>query len=154
ALLAFALAASVKAETVSTLLYLSPANEVPPIAGLNATGVFQVTVTVNRDATGAITNGTVRFLGAVSFPGSVIITGFHIHEGVAGATAGVVISTGLSGSNTLTLASGVGILDYTVNVSDAALLGRLLKNPPGFYVNLHTTVNSGGAIRGQLVRFE
>jgi len=52
------------------------------------------------------------------------------------------------------LASGAGILDYTVQVNDGALLGRLLKNPPGFYVNLHTSVNPGGVIRGQLVRFE
>src|SRR5204863_8100291 len=61
---------------------------------------------------------------------------------------------GLSTGNSLTLATGVGILDYTVQVTDGALLGRLLKNPPGFYVNLHTSVFGGGAIRGQLVRFE
>ncbi|MEO6724718.1 MAG: CHRD domain-containing protein [Blastocatellia bacterium] len=154
ALLVFAFAVSAKAETVSTVLYLTPANENPPIAGLNAIGAFQVTVAVTRDAGGTITNGTVRFLGNVTFPGSVIITGFHIHEGVTGVNAGVVINTGLSAGSPLTLASGAGILDYTVQVNDGALLTRLLKNPPGFYVNLHTSVNGGGAIRGQLVRFE
>ncbi len=154
ALLVLTLAASARAETVSTTLYLTPANENPPIAGLNAIGGFQVTVAVTRDAGGTITSGSVRFLGNVMFPGSVIITGFHIHEGVAGVNAGVVINTGLSGGSPLTLATGVGILDYTVPVSDGALLARLLKNPAGFYVNLHTSVNGGGAIRGQLVRFE
>ncbi|MEP7338547.1 MAG: CHRD domain-containing protein [Acidobacteriota bacterium] len=154
AMLAFALAASAKAETVSSTLYLTPANEVPAITTLNAIGGFQVTVAVTRDGAGAITSGSVRFLGNVTFPGSVIIRGFHIHEGVAGVNSGVVVDTGLNANNTLTLATGAGILDYTVQVSDGALLGRLLKNPPGFYVNLHTSVFPGGAIRGQLVRFE
>jgi len=154
ALLVFALATSARAETVSTALYLTTANEIPAVPASSAIGAFQVTVAVTRDATGAITNGSVRFLGNVTFPGAVTITGFHIHEGVAGVAAGVVVNTGLSGGNPLILATGVGILDYTVQVTDAALLGRLLKNPPGFYVNLHTTVNPGGAIRGQLVRFE
>ncbi|MGH9803101.1 MAG: CHRD domain-containing protein, partial [Blastocatellia bacterium] len=143
-----------KAEIVSTGLILSPANENPPIAGLNAQGGFQITVNVTRDASGNITSGTVRFLGNAIFPGAVTVTGLHIHEGAAAINGPVVINTGISGGSPVMLATGAGIFDYTVNVADAALLGRLLKSPPGFYVNLHTTVNAGGAIRGQLICFE
>lgn len=150
----FVMASSAFAETVSTGLILSPANENPPITGLAAQGAFQIVVTVTRDSNGAITGGTVRFVGNAVFPGAVTVTGLHIHEGAAGVNAGVVINTGISGASPVTLASGAGIFDYNVTVTDTALLGRLLKNPPGFYVNMHTTVNAGGAMRGQLIRFE
>lgn len=153
-LILMATAVLAKAEIVSSGLVLSPANEVPPITGLNAQGGFQITVNVTRDASGNITTGTVRFLGNAIFPGAVSITGLHVHEGAATANGPVVVNTGITGGSPVMFATGSGILDYTVNVSDAALLGRLLKNPPGFYVNLHTTTNTGGAIRGQLVRFE
>ncbi|MFN0109450.1 MAG: CHRD domain-containing protein [Blastocatellia bacterium] len=148
------LATAAMAETVSTGLILSPANEVPPIAGLAAQGGFQITVAVTRDASGNITGGTVRFLGNAIFPGAATVTGLHIHEGAITANGGVVINTGISSGSPVMLATGSGIFDYTVNVTDAALLGRLLKNPYGFYVNLHTTVNGGGALRGQLLRFQ
>lgn len=145
---------SASAETVSTSLILSPLNENPPITGLAAQGGFQITVNVTRDSSGAITGGTVRFLGNAIFPGAATVTGLHIHEGAAAINGPVVVNTGISGASPVTLAAGAGLFDYTVNVTDTALLGRLLKNPAGFYVNLHTTVNAGGAIRGQLVRFE
>ena len=145
---------SASAETVSTSLILSPLNENPPITGLAAQGGFQITVNVTRDSSGAITGGTVRFLGNAIFPGAATVTGLHIHEGAAAINGPVVINTGITPAVPVSLAAGAGLFDYTVNVTDTALLGRLLKNAPGFYVNLHTTVNAGGAIRGQLVRFE
>ncbi len=153
-LIIFVLGAVVKAETVSTTLVLSPANENPPIAGLNASGLFQITVNVTRDANGAITSGTVRFLGTVNFPGAVTIVGLHIHEAAATVNGSVVLNTGISAASPVSLANGTGILDFTVQNANVDVLGRLLKNPAGFYVNLHTSVNTGGAIRGQLVRFQ
>lgn len=153
ALLLLASSISAKAETLTAVQYLSPANEVPPITGLNATGGFAVTIVINRDANGAITGGTVTFLGTVSFPGAVTITGLHIHEGSAIVSAGVVINSGISAANPIVLPTGSGLIQLPpVTVTNTALLERILKNPAGFYVNLHTTVNPGGAIRGQIVR--
>ncbi len=153
ALLLLAFSISVKAETVTAVQYLSPANEVPPIAGLNATGGFAVTVVVNRDANGAITGGAVTFLGTVTFPGAVTITGLHIHEANITVNGGVVIDSGITAGSPLVLASGSGLINLANTNPNVAVLGRLLRNPKGFYVNLHTTVNPGGAIRGQIVRF-
>lgn len=142
------------AETVASSLVLSPANEVPPIAGLNASASFQITVNVSRDAAGTITSGTVRFLGSATFPGAVTIVGLHIHEGAATANGSVVINTGISAASPVMFAGGSGILDFTVQNANVDVLGRLLKNPANFYVNLHTSTNTGGAVRGQLIRFE
>ena len=97
---------SASAETVSTSLILSPLNENPPITGLAAQGGFQITVNVTRDSSGAITGGTVRFLGNAIFPGAATVTGLHIHEGAAGANGPVVIDTGLTGTNTVSLPTG------------------------------------------------
>ncbi len=153
-LILFLMTVSISAETVSTGLILSPLNENPPITGLAAQGGFQIVVNVTRDAGGNITSATVRFLGNAIFPGAATVTGLHIHEGAAAINGPVVINTGITPASPVVLATGSGLFDYSVNVTDAALIGRLLKNPSGFYVNLHTTVNAGGAIRGQLIRFE
>jgi hypothetical protein len=94
AIFLFALTA-VRAETVSASVPLSPANEVPPITGLNATGGFQITVNVTRDAQGAITGGTIRFLGSITFPGAVTVVGLHIHEGPVNDNGPVRFNTGI-----------------------------------------------------------
>lgn len=159
-LLAFAAFFSpVQAETVTMNLALSPANEVPPITNLNATGNFQLTLEVNRDAAGAITGGKVTVVGVVNFPGAITITGFHIHQGVSTANGSVNFDSGISTSNPLTLATGVGpITSRELSSTDlAALIVRLtvLRNDPtSFYLNLHTTANPGGAIRAQLTRWD
>ena len=152
ALAIFALAAPmVSAETLTATVALSSANEVPPIAGLNATGLSTVTVTVNRDSAGNITGGTVNFLTTFNFPAGIIVTGHHIHEGASTINGPVRIDTGLGGSNTATFSTGSGLLNLTVTV-DANNMQKLVTNPAGFYVNLHTSVNPGGAIRGQITQ--
>src|SRR5205085_10996099 len=77
----------------------------------------------------------------------------HIHEGAAGIAAPVVINTGLSGSNTIASPTGKGVINLVAPVSTPAAIGaltRLLANPAGFYVNIHTSKNGGGVIRAQL----
>jgi uncharacterized protein (TIGR03437 family) len=154
ALVLLALVSSVNAETLTATVPLTPGAEVdpspPPPA--NATGGAVVTITVNRDGSGNVTSGAINFLVTVSFPGSVTVTGLHIHEGVATANGTVVFNSGLSGSNSMTFASGSGLINLNATSVDVAILQRLLAKPAGFYVNLHTTVNPGGAIRGQFTK--
>lgn len=129
---------------------MTPANEVPPVTTVNASGVTTLTIAVTRDATGNVTGGTINFLTSFTFPGSITVTGLHIHEGSATVSAGVVFNTGLSSTNTLTFATGSGVINLNSTSVDVAILNRLLANPAGFYVNLHTSVNPGGVIRGQI----
>ncbi|MFN8004240.1 MAG: CHRD domain-containing protein [Acidobacteriota bacterium] len=153
ATLLIGLAASARAEVYTATLLISPLNEVPPITTLNATGVFVVTVTVNRDASGNITGGSVNFLGNVNFPTAVTITGMHLHENVAGANGPVRFDSGINGNSTKTFANGVGLINETGQVTSTdgiAALGRLLAKPSGFYFNIHSQANPSGAMRAQL----
>jgi hypothetical protein len=38
--------------------------------------------------------------------------------------------------------------------NNATVASNIFNNPAGNYFNVHTTVNGGGAIRGQLVRLD
>jgi uncharacterized protein (TIGR03437 family) len=131
-----------------------PSNEVPPIPGLDARGVGYVRVNTLRDANGDITTGRVVFNVNVRFPGEVTFSGFHIHNQTAGNNGPVTIDTGITGTgNPLVSETGFLNIEKSVNVLTAnglATLNSLVVNPENHYVNLHTLVNPGGAIRAQL----
>ena len=65
----------------------------------------------------------------------------HIHRGGAGVNGPVVVpftAPGADGNS-----SGCA-------TAEASLIGEIIGNPAGFYVNVHTTEHPGGAIRAQL----
>ncbi len=146
------LAVSAQAETLYALVRLSPLNENPPIANLNATGGMLVTIDVTRNSAGTITSARMNFLGSIAFPGAVTITGLHIHEGDSRTNGPVVFNTGISAANGPVFTDGSGIINRDVATVNLDALARLIANPAGWYVNLHTTVNPGGAIRAQITR--
>jgi uncharacterized protein (TIGR03437 family) len=132
-----------------------PANEVPPIPGLTATGPSEVPIYILRNADGSVAAGATLFdVNVRGFPAPTTITGLHIHDAGPGATSGVVFPSGLDGNlNKVVSDSGNGNIFRLVNVSTPAAilkLNALVQNPNGFYLNLHTSVNGGGAMREQL----
>ncbi len=131
---------------------LLPSNEVPPVTNADASGSGTVTVRldVTRDAAGSITGGSADFTVNLSgFPAGTVLTGAHIHQAPAGQNAGIAVNTGL-GNGEVTLANGSGsFTKENVNVT-AALANAMVSGPSGFYFNVHTTVNPGGSVRGQL----
>lgn len=144
---------------------LLPGNEVPPIAAGNAdagaSGVMQLTMTVTRDAANVITGATYDFtINVTGFPAGTTLTGAHIHTAPAGTNAGVVIGLPLVAGTDTTLATGqstitkTGLSSTSTAVSAAAVAQSVFNNPVGNYFNVHTSVNGGGAIRGQLVRLD
>jgi uncharacterized protein (TIGR03437 family) len=142
-----------RTDTITFPVLMSPANEVPPIQGLNASGPAVVSVHTIRNADGSVAAGAVIFDVNYRFPGATPFTGLHIHDGRAGENGGVTINTGIGGSNTVVTDSGSGNIYRVVTVStDAgmATLRSLVSNPENHYVNLHTSVNPGGAVRSQL----
>ena len=134
---------------------LLPANEVPPVSGTESTGrgAVQVQFNVTRDASGGISAATATFTFQLTgFPAGTTVQGAHIHPGAAGTNGSVIISTGLTATNSVTLPSGTG--DFTFNniPVDPALAQQILNNPAAFYFNVHSPSNPGGFSRGQLQR--
>jgi uncharacterized protein (TIGR03437 family) len=147
------------AETIPFRAVMLPSNEVPAVT-IAASGAATVLVHVIRDSSGNIVSGSVDFNVSYQFPGAVTVTGLHIHTGAAGANGGVTINTGISSASPVAVdATGKGVIDRQAQVAtDAttalATIRGMLDDPAGYYVNMHTTDNPGGVIRGQLQRAE
>lgn len=128
-------------------LNLKPSQEVPPIKGLKADAVGSVTFDLERSSVGAITSGEVIFYVNYAFPGSVTISGLHIHQGAKGSNGPIIVNSGVS---SFTDADGTGNITTVVTGTPPATLQAILDNSRNYYVNLHTSVNPGGALREQM----
>lgn len=139
---------------------LLPGNEVPAITNddRTASGTMQLTMTVQRDAANNVTGATYDFvLNMTGFPPNTTLTGAHIHNGPAGVNAPVVVNVPLTATDTAlatgqTTISKTGLSSSSATVPAAQVASNIVNNPGGNYFNIHTTRNTGGAIRGQLVQ--
>jgi|SoiMethySBSTD1v2_1073268.scaffolds.fasta_scaffold01163_30 CHRD domain-containing protein len=137
--------------TMSALL--SPANEVPAIANAEnvARGAAQITFDISRDASGTITSATATmYFQLLNLPNGTIIRGAHIHSAPAGVNGNIVVDTGVSPTNTVTLEGGRQEFTFGPIGVGPVLMGNILANPAAFYFNVHTVTNPGGLARGQL----
>ncbi len=133
---------------------LRPTNEVPPVTNADATATGTMTLTLNvvRDSAQQITSATGDFSVTMNtFPANTTLTGAHIHNGRAGANAGVIVNLNIAGTETQ-LATGSGTLTRTAVSIDPVVAQNMINDPAGFYFNVHTTINTGGAIRDQLLK--
>ena len=141
---------------------LLPGNEVPPVtnADAGASGTMQLTMTLTRDAANNITGATYDFVvNLTGFPPNTTLTGAHIHAAPAGQNSGIVVGLPLTATDTAVTTgqstfTKTGLLSTSATVPAAQVASNIVNNPAGNYFNVHTTINGGGAIRGQLVRVE
>jgi CHRD domain-containing protein len=131
-----------------------PDNEVPPIAAAGNSAAATITVHASRDGRGNISSASVIFDIDYTVTAAQTFTGLHIHNGATGIAGPVVINTGISGSSPVAVAAGSGRISRTVDYSATDTVGLgwvtgLLATPENYYVNIHTTVNPGGFMRGQ-----
>jgi CHRD domain len=141
---------------------LLPSNEVPAItnADASASGTMQLTMTVTRDSSSNITGATYDFvINMTGFPANTTLTGAHIHNAGPGVNSGIVV--GLppplvatpdvlpTGQGTITK---TGLSSTSGTLTAAQVAQGIFNNPGANYFNVHTSINTGGAIRGQLVR--
>jgi len=125
---------------------LSPANENPPITNAENTARGTAVITINSQT------NTIDFnVSLNSFPTTATLTAAHIHPGAAGVNGGVLIGTGLTAANAPSLASGSATFSFTgVPEAQGGQIAQILANPQNFYFNVHTGLNGGGVMRGQL----
>jgi hypothetical protein len=123
---------------------LSALNEVPPITNAESTARGTAVITVD-----SATNKIDFNVSLNSFPAGSVVNVAHIHHAAAGLTAGVLIGTGLT-AGTVTLTSGAATFSFLQVTASAADVADIIANPQNYYFNVHTAMNGGGAIRGQL----
>jgi hypothetical protein len=133
---------------------LRAANEVPAITNAESggTGTVTVTLTPTRDASNAITGGTFEFAFTVTgLTPTSNITLAHIHTGAAGVNGGVVVNSNLSAATSIpTPTGGASFQRSGLTADSAATVSAIVANPANFYFNVHTSLNPGGVVRGQL----
>ncbi len=118
---------------------LSSENELPGCPAGEESGAHGVAIIQIDEVTGDITYRVV----ATKLPGTIAGSpGAHIHVGAAGTIGDVVAPLELTGRERGLVASGT--------IEASGLAAAILADPAGYYVNVHTTVCPGGAIRGQL----
>jgi uncharacterized protein (TIGR03437 family) len=153
------LAFTLPAQTVDTQFFralMLPGNEVPAVSS-TAKGTTDIYASVVRDSSGQIVSGTVDVLARITFTAATTVTGLGIWTGNAGQTGTVALNSTLSAANSYAVVINGDTIHQSLQVSGdnsaalAALRG-LVQNPAGYYVNLQTTANPNGVIRGPLLR--
>jgi CHRD domain len=130
---------------------LNPLEENPPVTNSRTLGTGTVIVRYDRPTTGP---KKATFLISIDLTtgeaGTIRIA--HIHRGVLGANGPVVIDFALTA--TPTTAGGNTHIESQFEVTlpaTLAIVDEILANPSGFYFNVHSVLNPGGVVRGQLV---
>ena len=135
---------------------LRASNEVPAVSNAESSGQGTATITFNvpRDGSGNVTDGGTWNVQAVisGLTNDSFIRAAHIHNGAAGATAGVFVDTKLTPANQIPTPGGAATINFEGVDITQTQAQAVLNNPAGHYFNMHSPLNPGGVIRGQLVR--
>ena len=137
---------SARADIVTFQAQLLASNEVPPVSNADQNAFGSVSVVLDT------ATNTFRFDWAVNGVASPAIILSHIHEGAAGVNGPVRVDSGISPASSIAVVNGSASFSKSGISGPADVVSRLLANPAGFYFNIHSTLNPGGVVRGQLVR--
>ena len=143
----------------------SSANRSPAfsIASDAAPIVFNVVLRAENEPNGASTSeskgfaqvvvlqgGTIEFTFTINNKSSETYTRAHIHKAPAGANGPIHWDFLEAGIPVASISDQPAQLRGVARPRAAAVLADLLANPSNYYVNVHSTIFPGGAVRGQL----
>jgi|RhiMetdeSRZDD1v2_1073273.scaffolds.fasta_scaffold259291_3 CHRD domain-containing protein len=141
------LSAQAHAQTLTYTATLSGSNEAPPVAATGAGGFATITINVAAQT-------LTWVVDVYNLPSGV--TAGHIHAGGAGVAGPVVVNfvVPTSASNDFRITGTAGPADVVARQPQGVngwedLLQAIATGHA--YVNVHSQVNPGGEIRGQLV---
>jgi len=128
---------------------LGAANENPPIAGAEGSAAGSVRITFTPVTGGYNVAFAVNITG---FPATSVIFAGHIHEGASTVNGPIRVNTGLTQTTPMLTPTGGAALTFTGIAVPNEQAQAIFANPGGYYFNLHSPLNPGGVVRGQLVR--
>jgi len=137
-----------RAEIVVFTAQMFANQETPPITNADLNAFGNVTVTLDTVA------NTASFAWSVNNVAAPAIILSHVHEGPAGVAGPIRIDSGITPtpSGQITVVGGSASFSKSGISTTAAQIAAIIANPGGFYFNVHSTLNPGGVVRGQLVR--
>ena len=97
-----------------------------------------------------LSDGTVEFTLIINNKADETFTRAHIHKAPAGANGGIHWDFLEAGVPVASIGGQPSTLRGVGRARSAAVLADLLANPDQYYVNVHSVLFPGGAIRGQL----
>jgi hypothetical protein len=97
-----------------------------------------------------LADGTVEFTLIINNKGNETFNRAHIHKAAAGANGPIHWDFLEAGIPVASISGHPSTLRGVGRARSAAALADLLANPDQYYVNVHSVVFPGGAIRGQL----
>ena len=137
---------SASADNIVFTAQMSASQETPPVSNVDMNAFGNVTVVLDT------VNNTASFVWSVQNLGASAIILSHIHEAPAGVAGPVRIDSGISPANPIAVVNGSASFSKAGIVTTAAQISAIVANPGGFYFNVHSNLNPGGVVRGQLVR--
>jgi uncharacterized protein (TIGR03437 family) len=152
-LLCFPLLSQTSDSTLFRALLL-PSNEIPALNNASR-GVVDILASAVRDSSGTVVSGTVDVLLRTTLPAANTITGLNLHNGPTGQSAPIALTTGVNSGSARPLQSGADLIHIPIQITapaDVAVLTALLADPTRFYVNVTSTDQPTGLMRGQLQR--
>jgi hypothetical protein len=141
-------------ETVTFLAQLSPAKEIPPVTGVEASGAgtARIVLRLQRGSGNTITDADADFqVTLAGFPPNTALTMAHIHEGEADEVGDIVVNTGLAAGQVTLTTGTTTFVKEDINVPPA-LAQQIIDAAGDFYFNVHSTLNTTGMARGQLAK--
>jgi hypothetical protein len=116
-------------------------NEPNPVSTSESKGHAQVKV---------LADGTVEFTLIINNKADETFTRAHIHKNVVGVNGPIHWDFLEGGIPVASIGGQPSTLRGVGRARSAAVLADLLENPAQYYVNVHSVLFPGGAIRGQL----